>query len=946
MRWRRPVLLALAVCAFGFAAAGRAADADPVVDPYPLRPPDTSSPRDTLTGFLTSVDLVIAQWRAGALDSRGYRNMQNALETMDFSGTSGGEALLVQVEKMLLLKELLDRIELPPADAIPGDREVADGNVVRWTVPQTRFTIERIADGPRAGEFLFAAITVERLEQFYRMAKDLPYKPTATTPGIYAAFTATTANSATERLRERLREADASSPRATLVEFLGSIDRLYALVREADDKLKAQPPQLTDQEVRRVEENAAGLLRRATDLLDLSEVPAANRRTVGQSVAFQLKEIIDRTLLPPLEAVPDARSVNAARGRGAVPSAGGAYRWRYPNSEIEIVEMTEGGRRGQFLFSAETVRRAPEFFENVRDLPYRSELSSANRSKFFWIGESPGLYDYFISTPGYLVPQAHWLGRLVDRLPVGFKSIYFEQTLWQWLALVASVLATCAIGMLAFRVLGRLAGGSRPLLRSWLRVAAPVAAALAVQVMLDFVAVDVHITGAMERVVVAVGEASVAALAVWALLRLARALAETLVSATAIREGSHDASLVRIGLRIAAFVGGSLIVVYSLRDLGADMIPLLAGLGVGGLAVALAAQRTFANFIGSLILFANKPVRVGDFCRYGDEVGTVEHIGLLATRIRSLERSVVTVPNAEFSETKIDNFAMRDQRLLKTVLKLRYETSAEQIRYILARLRQLLLGHPKVTPSPARVRLVGYGDFSKDLEVFAYLDCADHDVFLAIQEDILLRMEDIVIEAGSGFAFPSQTAYLTRDKGLDADRQRAAEGRVDRWRRGGRLPFPEFPAEERQRLENSLDYPPRGSPEFVGRRAVADRDARGNLLSTDDLADLPAVALRLRGRLPFAEYLRGRFTEETLRLLSDYDGGRDEQLKEALVRELNEIIGGASIYDEARFGDVDLDPQTREMVSSFAAGGDAASLNRRLLDQALPKALKIAAESG
>jgi MscS family membrane protein len=149
-----------------------------------------------------------------------------------------------------------------------------------------------------------------------------------------------------------------------------------------------------------------------------------------------------------------------------------------------------------------------------------------------------------------------------------------------------------------------------------------------------------------------------------------------------------------------------------------------------------------------------------------------------------------------------------------TLRQLRYETTPDQMRYILMKLRELLLGHPKVAPDPARVRFVGYGDYSKDIEVFCYLSCTEQNEFLAIQEDLLLRMERIILEAGSGFAFPSHTAYLTRDAGLDDKRREEAETQVGNHRSADKLPFPEFGEEERERLNNILDYPPKGSPEY------------------------------------------------------------------------------------------------------------------------------------
>ena len=188
----------------------------------------------------------------------------------------------------------------------------------------------------------------------------------------------------------------------------------------------------------------------------------------------------------------------------------------------------------------------------------------------------------------------------------------------------------------------------------------------------------------------------------WVVLAAAKAMAETIIVTRPIGDPSPEASLLRIAARILGFLLASWVMVRGLQDLGADLLPILAGLGVGSLVIALAAQRTLANILGSLILFINKPVKVGDFCRYGDRIGLVEEIGWISTRIRSLERAIVTVPNAEFSEMQLDNFAARDERLFKTVLNLRYETTPDQIRYILIQLRQLLLGHPMVSKEPAR----------------------------------------------------------------------------------------------------------------------------------------------------------------------------------------------------------------------------------------------------
>ena len=131
---------------------------------------------------------------------------------------------------------------------------------------------------------------------------------------------------------------------------------------------------------------------------------------------------------------------------------------------------------------------------------------------------------------------------------------------------------------------------------------------------------------------------------------------------------------------------------------------------------------------------------------------------------------------------------------------------------MLARLREMLLAHPKVLEDPARVRFVGFGAYSLDLEVFAYVDTSDFNEFLKVREDVYLRIMDIVEEAGTGFAFPSQTMYLGRDDGLDEKAGRTAAERVETWRSEGELPFPDFSRQFRDRVFNTLDWPPEGSP--------------------------------------------------------------------------------------------------------------------------------------
>ena len=212
-----------------------------------------------------------------------------------------------------------------------------------------------------------------------------------------------------------------------------------------------------------------------------------------------------------------------------------------------------------------------------------------------------------------------------------------------------------------------------------------------------------------------------------------------------------------------------------LDNIGFQVTTLLAGLGVGSIAVALAAQKSIENLIGAITLYTSRPVCVGDFCKFGDILGTVEEIGLRATRIRTLNHSIVSVPNAEFINLHLDNFTQRKKILYFPKIRLRYETSPDQVRDILDEIKKLLSSHPKVLPDPARVRFTSFGAYSLDLEIFAYIDETDYNKYLKIAEGINLQIMDIVSNAGSSFALPSQTTYLESGVDLDKDLKRTAE---------------------------------------------------------------------------------------------------------------------------------------------------------------------------
>jgi MscS family membrane protein len=387
--------------------------------------------------------------------------------------------------------------------------------------------------------------------------------------------------------------------------------------------------------------------------------------------------------------------------------------------------------------------------------------------------------------------------------------------LWQWIALLLLLVLAWAASwfatLVAVRALRAIVRRTRSpvaeeLLTSTvgpLRLGLGVIAFAAGGVTLDLPLAARQVLGVIER------GAAIVAIA-WVLLRFVDVLAGMVAQRLAARGGVTATAVVPIGGRSAKIAVVTFAGIAILQNLGLDVTGVLAGLGIGGLAVALAAQKTVENLFGGVSLIVDQPLRPGDFCRFGDRVGTVEEIGLRSTRIRTLDRTVVSVPNAQFSAQPLENFATRDRMWFHPILGLRYETTPDQVRYVLVEIRRMLYAHPRVDPDPARIRFVGFGAHSLDLEVFAYVLTADYGEFLAIQEDLNLRIMDIVAASGTGFAFPSQTTYLASDRSVDPERQTAAEQQVRAWRAAGGLPLPEFTPDAIAAVRGTLAYPDRG----------------------------------------------------------------------------------------------------------------------------------------
>jgi MscS family membrane protein len=270
---------------------------------------------------------------------------------------------------------------------------------------------------------------------------------------------------------------------------------------------------------------------------------------------------------------------------------------------------------------------------------------------------------------------------------------------------------------------------------------------------------------------------------VWLLLLCidrAEAYVQRRVRATNLGESR---ALLRLARRMAdglVLSGGGLVI---LAYFGIDPTAALAGLGIGGIAVALAAQKTLENVIGGFSIVFDGAVRVGDVLKLGESVGTVDHVGLRSTRIRTVDRTIMRVPNGQIATANIETLSDRDKFRFHHVVGLGYTTTAAQMRAISAGVRDLLVGSTGVDVESVRVQFFRLGPSSLDIEVFAYILAAGWGEFLAVQQDLLLRIMEIVEQSGTGIAFPTQIVHL-RDESGDAVLSKSARPRRPARRKG------------------------------------------------------------------------------------------------------------------------------------------------------------------
>jgi MscS family membrane protein len=365
---------------------------------------------------------------------------------------------------------------------------------------------------------------------------------------------------------------------------------------------------------------------------------------------------------------------------------------------------------------------------------------------------------------------------VIERLPASLRGEVLGVALWQYLALLLVLLVgLVARKIIHFVVSNRITKLADRLGQKWAaRFVDVFASPGATLVMALLLGVSYPYLRLPMQAALAVSTAVRLMLVlslVWAVYRLVDVLAETMAAKAALTESKLDdqlVPLVRKSLKVLTVIAGLL---FLLENLNVDVTSLLAGLGIGGVAVALAAKDTVANFFGSIMIFIDRPFQIGDWVVVTGVEGIVEEVGFRSTRIRTFYNSLVTIPNAKFMEANIDNYGARQYRRSYFTLNVTYDTTVDQMQSFVEGIRGIIQNNPYTRKDYYEVHMSGFGAHSLDVMVYFFFKVKNWSEELRERHHVLLEIMRLAADLGIVFAFPTQTLHVDSLAAPGAERQ-------------------------------------------------------------------------------------------------------------------------------------------------------------------------------
>lgn len=527
--------------------------------------------------------------------------------------------------------------------------------------------------------------------------------------------------------------ADTSSPRDTLRSFLDAANEIYAIVR-------------SDQFLDRNNPDHIALSRKFLDCIDDSELPAFARKDRAAEVAVCLKEILDRINLPPWEEVPDVEQIQAA---GGLESLAG---YRLPDTRITIARVEDGPRRHEYLFSPGTVDRAVEYYRTVAARPYRSGGEPVSEDFYRW----------FLSAPGHPTLVA-----IVKHLPDDIRlRKSWGVTNWKWPGLMLTIVVASFLMLSLYRAHSKLSKNvaDDQLLKYWLILALPVAA-IFVPLAVKFIASRYLTLRSWPLYITDFTSIFAALLATMVVIFAAsNRIAATIISSPHVNPAGLNAQLIRIICRLASFVAVIALFLIGGQYLGIPVATLLASAGIGGVAVALAAQDTLKTLFGTVNLLSDKPFLVGDRIIFKNYDGFVEDIGVRSTSLRLLTGHQVTLPNDQLSGNDIENVGRRPYIRRSATIHIPLDTSYDRVAKAVEIIREELADHEGMEPElPPRVFFDDFTATAFRIQFLYWYHPADYWKFKAFGERLNFEIFRKFEAHGIQFSLPARHTFWKND---------------------------------------------------------------------------------------------------------------------------------------------------------------------------------------
>lgn len=541
------------------------------------------------------------------------------------------------------------------------------------------------------------------------------------------------------------------SPRDTLQGFLAATDALYKLRTDNFTSFGDSSRLYLDAYEKAVESDVLALLPHAVGALDTSKFSPVLKDTLGPESTVLLREVLDRIDLPAAADIPDSDDMKRL----------GLKKWRIPDTEIDIVLIEKGPRAGQYLVSAETVRRLPEFYARVKDLPDRSPVSQALMQALQKLNpdKSGTIYDAFLNSPAglmHILPVRWLLG-----MPKWTTTRVMGLALWQWFGLglgfaIAALLIRAAVFV---KRRWKQARRKRDAPRYY-SVLIPLVALFVTGLGLPMVFMVLRIGGETRIVLSYLVTLAACLTGAWLCIVVSGLLGEAIISSERIKTRSLDGQLFRLGGRLVGIVAAIGVLIRGADALGMPAYSVVAGLGVGGLTVALASRDAAANLLGSIFIMVEKPFRIGQMIQLSGHTGTVENVGFRSTRLRTLDNSLISIPNSTVINSTVENLSARPERRQRMVLQVTYDTPREKLDALLEGVRRLIIEHPMADTTNFHIRFNEFGESSLDILAIFHIMTEDYGQELKIREEILLAIMEVAAGLGVDFAFPTRTVQM------------------------------------------------------------------------------------------------------------------------------------------------------------------------------------------